>query len=148
MQRYWVWFSLLKGISAKAKGKLLEQYPNPEELYRLGALPDGEPLDTDLLEATQVVNTCKRTGIRILTMGDAQYPEKLRSIPDAPVVLYCRGNLPDFSGRPAVGVVGTRKATDYGITATDRISREIVRGGGLVTMLRLTHVQNALKKWC
>lgn len=132
MQRYWVWFSLLKGISRKAKGMLLEQYPNPEDLHRAGMLPNGEPLDTDLLEATQVVNTCKRTGIRILTMGDAQYPERLRKLPDAPFVLYCKGNLPDFSDRPVIGVVGTRKATEYGLTVTDRVTREIVRGGGLV----------------
>lgn len=132
MQQYWVWFSLLKDIKDREKRQILEQYPDPEELFRLGQLPDGRRISTDLLEAEQVVNTCKRKDIQIIPMTDPQYPERLRQIPDPPFVLYCKGILPDLSKGPVVGVVGTRRATDYGLTVTERISREIVRGGGTV----------------
>lgn len=132
MQRYWVWFSLQKEINLREKRKLLEQFPDPEELHRQGVLPNGKQLNTDLLEAEQVVNTCSRKGIHILTMGDSLYPAGLRKIPDPPVILYCKGILPDLESHPVIGVVGTRRATDYGISVTERISREIVRGGGRI----------------
>ena len=132
MQRYWVWFSLLKGISRKNKDMLLELCSDPEQLYRSGILPNGTPIDPDLSEAEQVVNVCNRKGIRIIPINDPYYPEPLRQIPDAPFVIYCRGVLPNLDDRIPIGVVGTRRSTDYGMTVTDQISRELVRDGGMI----------------
>ena len=67
--------------------------------------------DKDLTEAKQIAARCSRDNIRILTYGDAAYPEKLRYIEDPPLVLYYMGKLPDWNAQPLIGVVGTRKAS-------------------------------------
>jgi len=48
-------------------------------------------------------------------MQDAAYPKRLLTLDDAPAVLYCKGALPDFEG-PSVAVIGTRKASVYGMS--------------------------------
>jgi DNA processing protein len=59
-----------------------------------------------------------RRDLRILSRDDAEYPSMLAALPDAPVVLYVKGELPD--GRVRVALVGSRRATAYG--------RQIARG--------------------
>jgi len=59
-----------------------------------------------------------RRDLSILTPDDAEYPSLLAALPDAPVVLYVKGGLPD--GRVRVAMVGSRRATAYG--------RQIARG--------------------
>jgi len=59
-----------------------------------------------------------RRDLRILSRDDAEYPSMLAALPDAPVVLYVKGELAD--GRVRVALVGSRRATAYG--------RQIARG--------------------
>lgn len=51
--------------------------------------------------------------IRGLTLGDDDYPQRLTECPDAPLVLYYRGNA-DLNQAKVVSVVGTRQMTAYG----------------------------------
>ncbi|MFR5252702.1 MAG: DNA-processing protein DprA [Butyricicoccus sp.] len=53
----------------------------------------------------------------------------MRAIPDPPTVLYVRGRWPDFDSVPAVAVVGTRKATSYGLKVADQIGTTLARAG-------------------
>jgi DNA processing protein len=53
-----------------------------------------------------------RANTRIVSREDADYPSLLASLPDAPIVLYVRGQLPE--GRVRVALVGSRRATAYG----------------------------------
>lgn len=132
MQLYWVWFALLSGLSIRKKIELLEHYNDPEEIYMESSLPDGSVLDHDLTRAKQITVQCRRKGIRILTLCDPSYPSRLRSISDPPLVLYCIGVLPNFENTPAIGVVGTRNASGYGLRMTTAISEQIARCGALV----------------
>ena len=34
-KKYWIWFSLIKGLGSKRKQKLLESYKTPEKIYKL-----------------------------------------------------------------------------------------------------------------
>lgn len=61
----------------------------------------------------RLAEECRRKGIGVVAKGDAHYPSLLAEIPDAPLALFYRGQLPDF--RAAVAVVGTRRATHYGL---------------------------------
>ncbi|MBQ2719431.1 MAG: DNA-processing protein DprA, partial [Clostridia bacterium] len=56
----------------------------------------------------------------------------LRLIPAPPVLLYCKGTLPQFNGRLSVAVVGTRKMSDYGKRMAFEISRDLARAGAIV----------------
>ena len=51
--------------------------------------------------------------IRALTLNDDDYPQRLIECPDAPIILYYRGNT-DLNQAKIVSIVGTRRMTSYG----------------------------------
>lgn len=140
MPEYWIWFAELKGISPVQKRQLLDTFGDPEELYRahektLKTLPASivEALgNKDLSVARQILQSCARKSIRVLTYQDADYPEKLRNIEDLPFVLYCAGTLPEWDAQPVIGIVGTRKASPYGLHTARLLAAQIAACGGLV----------------
>ena len=134
---YWIWFAELKGISLFVKRQLLEKFRDPEEIYLADpkAIPGelAEALqEKDLTAAKEIYDRCIRLGISILTYGDTAYPERLRNIEDPPVVLYCKGQIPDWQAQPVIGVVGTRKASTYGLQTAHLLGAQIAVCGGLV----------------
>ena len=54
----------------------------------------------------------ENTDAHILLWHDSQYPERLRTLPDAPVLLYCKGDL-ELLSAPAVAVIGTRQPSPH-----------------------------------
>ena len=66
-------------------------------------------------------------GLRIVTQEDEQFPALLREIYDPPLLLYIRGELPHDV--PCVAIVGSRKATQYGKTATNLLVRPLASRG-------------------
>ncbi len=142
MLLYWIWYAELK-LSGHIKNRLLEHFPTPEDIYHadeetlaaaLGLTPQElNPLeDKDLGPARRIVQSCRQKNIGILTPTDALYPEKLRNLTDLPLVLYYRGQLPALDEQPVIGVVGTRKATAYGLSTARRMGAELSACGTLV----------------
>jgi DNA processing protein len=68
-----------------------------------------------------------KRGARIITFSDPDYPALLRHIHDPPPVLYAYGNLRSDSLN--IAIVGSRNATAYGITVTQRLSSDLVHHG-------------------
>lgn len=141
--KYWIWLSELKGIQGQARLELLERFGSPENIYYADTgeilLTEGMTRDQaarlenrDLTGADRILAECQRLDLRILTLNDAEYPDRLRNIYDPPLLLYCRGRLPAVDEEVAVAVVGTRTATPYGIREAERISYELVSGGAIV----------------
>ena len=67
-------------------------------------------------------------GIRVVTHLDDAFPERLKNIPDAPLLLYVRGELPEDK-QPAVSMIGARDCSDYGIEVAEYFSEELARKG-------------------
>ena len=67
-----------------------------------------------------------------IDIGEALYPESLRNIYNPPKTLYIRGELPDLSRETAIAVIGTRKASPYGLKMGRNLAYEIARCGGIV----------------
>ena len=65
---------------------------------------------------------------RIITWFDPKYPERLREIPDPPVLLYALGDL-SLLRNPCVAVVGARECTLLGLSSVERISSALSRFG-------------------
>lgn len=55
----------------------------------------------------------REEGIDVVTILDDDYPERLKTIPDAPFFLFIRGRLPAGDG-PSVAVIGARECSEYG----------------------------------
>ena len=69
------------------------------------------------ISVSRILGACSRLGLRLLTMQDADYPMRLRNIFEPPCLLYVKGQLPVIDEEVAVAMVGTRKASPYGIEA-------------------------------
>ena len=122
---YWVWLSERCGIASKDFRRLAEKYEDPFDIYRL-ELDETEHLegvservrsalgDKSLEGAYSILRYCKSNKVDIISYGDERYPERLKTIEDPPVVLYCLGKFPDMNSSLCVGMVGTRKMSEYG----------------------------------
>ena len=86
----------------------------------------------DLAPANKALTACTQIGCRMITLQDAEYPDRLRNIYDPPIVIYVRGKLPTIDDEPAVGIVGTRTCTPYGLNAAEKISYRLAQRGILV----------------
>jgi len=69
----------------------------------------SEPMKRAELELTFM----QEHQIRALTLNDDDYPQRLCECPDAPIVLYYRGNA-DLNQAKIINIVGTRQCTQYG----------------------------------
>ena len=139
----WIWFSGLQCLRLRTRRALMERFGGVKGIYdadrrELEALPGLLPeeraalLDRTGAEPARIVRRCAELRTRIITFQDADYPERLRNIPDPPYVLYVRGDLPAVDTEAVIGVVGTRRSSPYGERMTRRIAAEIAAGGGIV----------------
>lgn len=139
---HWIWLAHRPGFGPRTKAQLLEHFRDPEAVYyadeealgQLGLSSDVRAalLDKNLDSSEKILEDCQKKRLNILTLQDAAYPSRLKNIPDPPLVLYYKGQLPDFDGVPVIGVVGTRKASAYGLTVAKRMGYQIGKCGGLV----------------
>ncbi|MGW0614504.1 DNA-processing protein DprA [Streptomyces sp. NPDC002788] len=74
-----------------------------------------------------------KVGAHLVTVLDAEYPENLRSVPDLPPFLFYRGKLDHDADAHSVAVVGTRDASDLGLSRARRVSRELGEAGYTIT---------------
>ncbi|HLF18100.1 MAG TPA: DNA-processing protein DprA [Candidatus Omnitrophota bacterium] len=70
-------------------------------------------------------------GVHVVCYQDDDYPDGLRHIPDAPVVLYVKGQMPD-DWRKAIAVVGSRNASMYGRMMARRLAAQLAEKGCMI----------------
>ncbi len=146
MLTHWIWLAELTGLQEQEKLALLQHFSDPEDLFEatqaeLEALEWLTPPKRQLLSETreaglqsaeEILRKCAQKDIHILTYSDSRYPGRLRHIPDPPILLYYKGQLPEFSDNLFLGVVGTRKASTYGLGIAKKLGRQIAGCGGRV----------------
>jgi len=123
--------------------QLLEYFATPDGVYladeysyrRAFGLSDRklESLgDKSTDEAERILRQCDEHRVNVLTWQDAAYPMRLKNIADPPLVLYYEGRLPYFDEEVAIGVVGTRNASAYGLKHAKELGYQLGRGGAVV----------------
>ena len=70
---------------------------------------------TKLSDAKNIIDRCNQLGYSVISIDDDSYPKCLYNIDSPPAVLYVSGKLPDIDNQFSIGIVGTRRATQYGI---------------------------------
>jgi len=138
--RYWIWLSLIKGLGAIKKKKLLEIYKTPENIYKLdkGELLKiegiGEKLADKILDekvrasVSKHIEYMQKNKIDIININVESYPQQLKKIYDAPISLYIKGNK-EILSKKAIGIVGCREASNYGKSAAKYFSYHLAREG-------------------
>lgn len=129
----------LPGMSARAMRELLTVFGSPRAAWEsarsghgpavAGAARGGAWRDwaRDVEPKAYLEHLCSR-GIDALIMGEARYPSLLQEIHDPPRVLFVRGS-PLYLAGPLIAVVGSRKATPYGLEAARWIAAGLARHG-------------------
>lgn len=140
--KYFLWLTTRKGLQPGEAGALLSYFGTPEgayfapaEEYDLLDLPRGKKaalMDKRLDGAEKILADCQRLGIQIMTIQDADYPERLAQLDDPPLVLYWKGKPIRVDDRFTVGVVGTRSCTPYGTDLASRLGLELARRGAIL----------------
>ncbi len=133
--KYWVWLSSLVAIPLGKRLKLLEYFEEPALLWEAdeAQLRRLNFCTNKMINYIMDKNARKETGklmdqiykcdADIITLNDKSYPQALKYIHDPPLVLYSRGTLEQDA--ICVAVVGSRRASAYGLDMARRISREL-----------------------
>ncbi len=66
--------------------------------------------------------------VEIVTCFDERYPALLREIPDAPAVIYVKGDMSAWN-ETCVGLVGSRAASAYGTTTARQLAFQLAEKG-------------------
>jgi DNA processing protein len=72
-----------------------------------------------------------RESVNLVFFTDRNYPSRLKQVNDSPSLLYTKGNI-DFENSKTVGIVGTRRSTDYGKNCVEELVAGLVGHGALI----------------
>jgi DNA processing protein len=137
-QKYWLGFSKVYGLGFVKIEKLLNYFENLESAWQ-GSLNDFIQAGIEPKFAQKIVATRKETNlnkemeflyqekIEMVHVYDEDYPELLSEIYSPPPVLFYRGQLKNVADKFSLGVVGTRKLSEYGKQITPRLVTELVQ---------------------
>lgn len=135
---YWLWFTGLYGTASGRFLPLIERLGGIDKVYNSKTYPNMGCYSEKNLEklknkslawAKKIFDVCQRKNITIITYKDNNYPQALKNIFVPPVVLYTRGEIPDWENILMISIVGTRKATDYGLRVASNLSKELAQKG-------------------
>lgn len=145
---YWIWLQNALGAGARTD-EILSYFETPEEMYKAGEYEwrlSGlltqkkiEALKNSTFEkTTEIISECRQKGYKIITPDDNSFPDRLKNLPDMPLVLYGMGDCSVLNDTVSIGMVGTRNASVYGIETAQKLSfllalsgATIVSGGAL-----------------
>ncbi len=89
-------------------------------------------LSADVLRrAEEELKFIANNNIRPIYFTDDEYPHRLKNCVDSPILLFYKGDA-DLNAEKIIGIVGTRKATDYGKEMTKKIVAELAAQDVLV----------------
>lgn len=134
---YWIWLAEQSGYASENFIKLHSLYKNPVDVYNLEneeVMQLGKEFSStfkdnlcnrDLTKARRIYEYCQANGIEVLSFVDERYPDSLRAIHNPPIVLYCKGKIPNFNRDLCIGIVGTRKMSRYGRSGAYKFAYEL-----------------------
>lgn len=139
---YWIWLQKTLG-TGNSYDELLQYFGNPERLYESGKkawLESGlfsektleKLISSSPSETYHVIKACQDNGWHIVTYEDECYPALLRQIKNYPLVLYVYGDKEVLKTQFAIGIVGTRNATEYGSQAAMNLSYNLASAGAVI----------------
>lgn len=141
-EHFWYWINNITGVGRKTIREMIDYFGTPKEVYCAS--------ETDIAYFIQETN-CRNVmhsfllsrneenierhyarllnnKIDFLYPGHFRYPEKLENIPDPPMGLYLKGQLPQQQ-KKAVAIIGARDCTHYGEEMAHYFGRELAKCG-------------------
>lgn len=133
--------NLIPDIGSLRLRRLLDAFGSLEQLWKAGAQElqqvdgIGPVLARRLVEGfrnerllNEELALVKREGVSVITLDDAVYPTLLREIHDPPLVLCVKGSLSALD-EASVAIVGSRRASLYGLEVAERLAYDLALRG-------------------
>ena len=110
----WIMLAEYKKITNKKKIELLHTYKNINEICSIFNLNQEKKID-------KYIKYMQEKNIQVISYYDKTYPQQLKNLYDAPIVIYAIGNCRILNSKNKIAVIGARKASNYGINIARQI---------------------------
>jgi DNA processing protein len=136
---HWLALRMVPGLGTISGLRLLEKMKSPQAVFRASA-SELEAAGLSPAQARNVASGCSfddaveqqnkmmAAGARLITVADPAYPVRLREIFDPPLILFAIGRVELLSSH-GIAVVGTRRASPYGLAVAERLSADLAKAG-------------------
>jgi DNA processing protein len=134
---FWVGLTRIEGLGVRGAHQLIEHFGSPQAAY-MASLTElescGVPArvaqaifaQAGLKDAEKEVQEAAKADCRLIAFDSEDYPPLLKEIPDAPLLLYVRGDAKILS-QHAVAMVGTRRPSAYGSSVAHRLAHDLAQ---------------------
>lgn len=137
-QRDWLALVLVPGIGTTYFIRLLARFHTAHRVFESSEAELTEVVGRTLAQRVRQYRevadvegqerSMAQCGARLVTMEDTDYPPHLAEIYDPPLVLFVRGTLRD-EDQYALAMVGTRRASPYGLRMAERLAGDLATRG-------------------
>ena len=136
---FWLWLSRVPHIGTKRFLNIYEYFQDIEEVYyaskkELSMIPKLNKTAIDSIlshkcmeDTIEYIQKLEKQNVNTLFLDDENYPKLLKEIYDPPPILYCKGSMAVDS--VAISIVGSRKASYYGLKMTEKLAFELASLG-------------------
>jgi DNA processing protein len=134
---FWLALTRIDGLGIRGCHKLIEHFGSPQAAY-MASLTELESCGVParvaqaifaqaaLKEAEKEVQEVSKADCELIAYDSEEYPPLLKQIPDAPLLLYVRGDVKVLS-QYAVAVVGSRRPSAYGSSVAHRLAHDLAQ---------------------
>ncbi|MDD2679403.1 MAG: DNA-processing protein DprA [Candidatus Omnitrophica bacterium] len=131
--------NMAASIGSSRLNKLLEYFCRPEDIFGasaaelikvsgIGENSAGRICSFKKEDLVKELRDAAKLGLKIIALTAADYPENLKHIPGAPIVLYVKGEIRP-EDKLAIGIVGSRQASFYGLSAAEKFASALAAKG-------------------
>ena len=134
----WIDLSLIPGLGPQTYRALLSAFGLPDNIRAASRSRLAQVVPESIAEkihgesrqaqVAAALSWASQPGRSIVTLADPDYPKQLLQISDPPVVLYVVGDM-RLLGAASLAIVGSRNATQQGITNAERFARALSDAG-------------------
>lgn len=134
--------SVIDSLGVRKRRALLSLFEKPSDIFEkyefyqeeIVALCGKEyyaKLDLAIISdnVDKLIYECEQKSIDIVTLYSENYPELLANISNPPLTLFCKGKLELLSSKLAIGVVGSRKCSRYGLDVAKKFGEDLGENG-------------------
>ena len=161
-----IWLDMFDFLTIEKRHQILSCYETPQEVF--SCFKQDYHLFEKFINQQQFATMCnalnmevidnyicclENKNIKILTYLTVGYPKEFVNYYHYPLVLYCKGDI-SLIGSMSVAVVGTRKASKYGVYVTEKLTKDLVENdvtivsgmaSGIDTVAHYTALKNGGK---
>lgn len=118
-------FSQFESLKANANGDIFKECGlSKTQADKIQGFVNWDKID-------KIIEQAARLDVKIICLGQADYPEYLANIYSPPPIIYVKGRM-DLLNKPAVSIVGSRTPTPYGRSMANKIASELAGHGMMI----------------